>query len=148
MHVAEHRHRRVAEGDTCQDLCELVASAPHERRVTGDADGQLHRAAGADRLAHLQGEDERRDDPGEDDLTGSVGVGHGDLAVLLCPLDDLVHLLVGEADDGAHAALDPTLLHDPAALANEPQRRLEVDRLGGHRGRVLARGVAGNLERC
>ena len=59
-----------------------------------------------------------------------------------------MHLLVGEADHRAHAALDAALLHDPAALADELQGRLEVDRLGGDRGRVLARGMSGHLERC
>ena len=85
--------------------------------------------------------------PAHHDLPRCVGVGHSDLAVFPGLLNDLVHLLVGEADHGAHPALDPALLHDPAALAHEAQGRLEVDGLGGDRRRVLAGGMAGDLER-
>ena len=141
--VAQHRHARLAERHLGQDLAELVARAAHQRRVAGDAHGQPHGLAGADRPAHLEREGERRDHPGEHDLPGGVGVGDADLAVLASRVDDLVHLLVGQADDGAHAALDAALLHDPAALTHERNRIREVDRVGGDRRRVLACRMAG-----
>ena len=62
-------------------------------------------------------------------------------------VDDVMDLLVGEADDRAHAAVDAALLHDPTALADEAQGRLEVDGVGRHGRRVLSGGVAGDLER-
>ena len=60
---------------------------------------------------------------------------------------DLVDLLIGEADDGSHAALDAPLLHDPATLAHQPDRRLEVDCVGSHRCRVLAGRMPGEAQR-
>ena len=88
--VAEHRDLRVAERDLGQDASELVARAAHERRVAGHAHRQAHRLARADGPAHLEREDEGRDDPGEHDLAGRVLVGDADLAVLAGGVDDLV----------------------------------------------------------
>ena len=67
--------------------------------------------------------------------------------MLASVLDDLVDLLVGQADDGAHAAGDAALLHDPPSLANEPQRIGVVDGICGNRGGVLAGRVPGHRER-
>jgi len=142
--VAQHRHLRVPERDLGQDAAELVAGASHERRVARHADGQACRLAGADRPAHLERENERRDDTRQHDLAGRVRVCDADLAVLARLGDDLVHLLVGQPDDGAHPAGDPALLHDPSTLADESHSIRVVDGVGRDRGGVLAGRVAGH----
>jgi hypothetical protein len=145
--VAEHRYGRIAERDAGEDASELVACAAHERRVARDADRQARRLASADRLAHLEREDECRDDARQHDLPGGVGVRDTDLAVGPRLVDDVVDLLVGQAHHRAHATGDAALLHDSAALADETQRIGVVDGVGGDGGGILPGRVAGQRPR-
>ena len=88
--------------------------------------------------------------PGHDDLARRVPVGHDERAVRRGRGHQLGKLRVVEADQRGHRAVAALAgrLHQPAALADEPDAVLERQDAGGDERRVLAHRVAGREGRA
>ena len=146
--VADHRHRRRSDGGGVDGGAQCVGGRPHERAVRGDADRQRHDLACARRSQRFHGRLHAGAVAGDDDLAGTVVVGH---------LRDAA----GCRNFGADVrppALRPVpgrppscparaftgFLHQAAALANQAQTVGIGEAAGRDQGRVLAHAVAGH----
>ena len=128
-----------------------VGGLLHQRRMRGDADAQRHDRARAGLADQLDGPIERGSLAGDDELLGRVRVGHADDAAGFArgALAGALELGAVETVDRGHAArtMVAGLLHQPAALADQPQRVAEVQRAGGDQRGVLAQAVASDEAR-
>ena len=115
----------------------------HERRVGRDRDRQHDRALGAEGLGQLSAGLDGRALARDDDLARGVPVRDDEDAVRRGAGDQLGQTGVVEADERGHRAVAALAggLHQPAALAHEPDAVLEREGAGGDEGGVLAHRV-------
>ena len=149
--VGDHGHLRVSQRRAVDDLGQPRGRLLHQRRVRRDADAQGHNRPCAGFADQLDGPVERGKFARDDELLGRIGVRHADDAAGFAGrlLASLLEALPLEANDGRHAARSviALLLHQPSALADEPQRVAELQRAGRDQRRVLAQAVAGHEAR-
>ena len=147
--VGQQRDIRVVEDDPGQRLAHAVGRLGHERGVRRDRDRQHDGALGAERLGELRAGLDGGALTRDDDLPRRVAVGDDEDAVLRGRLDQLGETRIVEADQRGHRAVAALSrrLHQPAALADEPDAVGEVEGAGRDEGRVLAHRVTGDERR-
>ena len=143
--VGEQRRRRIAKGDAGKGASHPVGRLGHERGVSRDRDRQDDGTLGAHLLRERRAGLDGGTLAGDDDLARRVAVGDDEDPVCPGALDELRQARIVEPDDGGHRAVAalPGCLHQPAALAHEPEAVVEVEGACGDEGRVLAHRMAG-----
>ena len=143
--VGEERRIGVVEGDARQRRPHALGRLGHHRRVGRDRDGQHDRSLGAQGPGELRAGLDRRTGTRDDHLAGGVSVGDDEDTVRRGAGDQLRQPGVVQADQGRHRAVLSLArrLHQPAALADQPDPVLERQRSGRDERRVLAHRMAG-----